>query len=111
MALSKELKKAIVYGVLSEAVSMTLLQLPFWIEKGGERPSIKLLGLLGGFLNLPALIFWALVALVIGWILDSADIRFGEEFLTANFYLSLVAITQTVVWIYVWRNTLKHRRQ
>lgn len=111
MALSREMKKAIAFAIFSEAISFTLLGLPFWIEEGNKQPILVSLGILGGFLNLPALIFWLFVALTIGWILDVAGIRFGEEMLTQNVFFTLVAVAQTAVWIRIWHKTFRRRHR
>ena len=107
MALNARLKKAILCGVLSEAISLILLLLPMWIEHGEHRILIVFLGVLGGFLNLPALIFWFFAALCAAWIFEMTDTRWDSP----DVYFSLVAITQTAIWIRVWWNTFKPRSQ
>ena len=68
--MSKELKKAILWGVLAETISFTLLRSPIWFEKSEYPLQFFLLGIFGGWLNLPAIIINVVGFLILGALFD-----------------------------------------
>ena len=112
--MSKELKKAIFWGVIAETISFILMQLPLWVENGDERLIIMVLGILGGLLNLPALTIFLLMMLGTFLIVGITGIGENQPALSdqvVQFIFNVpIFVMQTMIWIRVWWNTFKRQQ-
>lgn len=107
--MSKELRKAILWGVIAETISFVLLRLPIWFEKSDEPLIIFSLGLLGGWLNLPAIIINLIGFLILGVLFDFLGLNVRADGFYDAFF-PFVFVLQALIWIRVWWNTFTPRR-
>ncbi len=107
--MSKELKRAILWGLIAETISFTLLQFPFWFDNGSNPLLYFTLGILGGWLNLPAIIICLVGFLMFGGFCDFLGLNVRANGFYEAFFPT-VFVLQALIWTRIWWNTFTPRR-